>query len=192
MPTQAEYSQAILKAQLINATDGNDLILCEMSGCDANWSKALCQFRQIQGALFCYEIGDYTSDTAVYFYNTLLEMVGLKYPAGVTPDPDAQVPSIVIITEGSTVNTTTIPFTDQTTITLADYVNTYSVMYGRTPLICQIYVDNGSNPASPDFGTAPVINFVISGDPTSGYADVTWGYGVPTTGYILLSGVQGS
>jgi hypothetical protein len=97
-----------------------------------------------------------------------------------------------VVDGGSTINTTQIPFVNQTTITLSNYVANYSVQYGRTPLICQIYVDNGSNPAYPDFGTAPAINFVVSGDPSSGYADVTWGFGLGTTGYILLSGVENS
>lgn len=98
---------------------------------------------------------------------------------------------IKITTTGSIINSTQIPFTAQTTIVLT-YTSALIALYGKTPLVCQIYVDNGSNPASPDFGTAPIIDFVVSGDPTSGFASVTWGYGVPTTGYIYLSGVMGS
>ena len=114
---------------------------------------------------------------------------------GGNTNPNAQIPDTTIIingTTGSVINTTQIPFVNQTTITLSNYVANYSTLYGKTPLVCQIYIDNGSNPAYPDFGTAPAIDFVVSGDPSSGFADVTWGYGVATTGYILLSGVMGS
>jgi len=97
MPTENEYVQAVLKAQLVTAQAGNELILCEQSGCDADWSEVLCQYRQIQGALFCLEIEDYTSDTAVYFYNTMLEIVGLKYLVDVVPDPNAQLPAGIVI-----------------------------------------------------------------------------------------------
>jgi hypothetical protein len=102
MPTLDEYTQAILKAQLVTADDGNVLVLSEMSGCPADWSKALCEYRQIQGALLCLEIGDYTSATALYFYDVMLGIVGLKYPADVVPDPNSQLPSgIVVNVEGS-------------------------------------------------------------------------------------------
>jgi len=97
MPTANEYSQAILRAQLVTADAGTQLILCEQSGCTADWSEALCNYRKIRGALFCYSIGDYASDTALSFYNTMLEIAGLKYTDGVTPDPNAQVPSIIIV-----------------------------------------------------------------------------------------------
>jgi hypothetical protein len=102
MPSQNDFTQAVLKAQLITAGDGNDIILSEMRGCEEDWSHALCQYRQIQGALFCLQIGDYVSNTAVYFYNVMLGIVGLKYTDGVTPDPNAQLPSgITVIVEGS-------------------------------------------------------------------------------------------
>ncbi len=102
MATQEQYTQAVLKAQLVTAQTGNELILCEMGGCDADWSQALCQYRQIQGALFCLTIGDYISDTAVYFYNVMLAIVGLKYTADVVPDPNAQPPEgITIIIDGT-------------------------------------------------------------------------------------------
>ena len=97
MPTQNQYTQAVLKAQLVTADSGNELILCEQSGCDADWSEALCQYRQIQGALFCLEIGDYTSDTAVKLYNAMLEIAGLKYLVDVVPDPNAQLPAGIVI-----------------------------------------------------------------------------------------------
>lgn len=100
--TAEQYSQAVLKAQLVNANDGDGLLLCEISGCPADWSKNLCQYRQIQGALFFLSIGDYVSDTAVYFYNTLLEIIGLKYPGDVVIDPNAQVPGIIIVNPPST------------------------------------------------------------------------------------------
>lgn len=97
MPTQDQYTQAVLKAQLVTAGDGNAIILSEMKGCEQDWSHALCQYRQIQGALFCLQIGDYVSATALYFYNVMLEIVGLKYTDGVTPDPNAQLPSGIVV-----------------------------------------------------------------------------------------------
>lgn len=101
MATQNQYSQAVLEAQLVTANSGNTLVLAEMMGCTTDWSKVLCQFQQIQGALFCLSIEDYTSDTAVYFYNVMLEIVGLNYLDGVTIDPNAQLPDgIVIINTG--------------------------------------------------------------------------------------------
>jgi hypothetical protein len=107
-------------------------------------------------------------------------------------NPNAQIPGTVvnIINQGSVINETTIPFTNQTTITLSSYVANYSLRYGKTPLVCQIYVDNGSDPAYPDFGTSPAIDYVVNGDPTSGYSSVTWTYGAATTGFIMLAGVQ--
>jgi|GEM_PF-5869378 len=104
--TQQEFTQAVLKAQLVTADSGNELILCEQSGCDADWSEVLCQYMQIQGALFCLEIGDYISDTAVKLYNAMLEIAGLKYLVDVVPDPNAQLPSGITISVIGTTSAT--------------------------------------------------------------------------------------
>lgn len=97
MPTQNQYSQAVLKAQLVTANSGNTLLLQEMSGCVADWSISLCQYRQIQGALYYLSIGDYTSASSVYFYNAMLDIVGLNYLDGVVPDHNAQLPDGIVI-----------------------------------------------------------------------------------------------
>lgn len=101
MPTQNQYSQAVLKAQLVSANYGNSLVLAEMGGCMVEWGIALCQYQQIQGALYFLSIGDYTSDQSVYFYNAMLEIAGLNYLDGVTPDPNAQLPGGIVIVNPS-------------------------------------------------------------------------------------------
>lgn len=114
---------------------------------------------------------------------------------GGNTNPNYQPPNgtiINVINQGSIVNETIIPFTAQTTIELAYYNTTYAQRFGSTPLVCQIYVDNGSDPAYPDTETAPAILHVINGDPSSGLLSITWTYPEITTGYILLSGVENS
>jgi len=110
---------------------------------------------------------------------------------GGNTNPNAQIPGTVIniVNAGSVINSTETPFTNQTTITLS-YNTSLANRYGKTPMICQIYVSDGAGGFNPDFGTAPDITYVVANDPTSGFASVTWGYGVSTTGYIYLSGVQ--
>lgn len=100
MPTQQQYSDAILRAQVVNAQDGLELINREMSGCDCNWSNTLCNFRQINGALTCFSIADYTSATAVYFYNLMLK-IGAPYREDIDIDTNFQAPGIIIIVEGT-------------------------------------------------------------------------------------------
>lgn len=99
MPTQEQYSDAILRAQIVNAQDGLVLINKEMSGCASNWADALCNFRQIDGALTCFTIGDYVSATAVYFYNLMLK-IGAPYRESADIDPNFQPPDGIIIDGG--------------------------------------------------------------------------------------------
>jgi len=193
MATQSETQNTLLAASLkvANLVNTNGTTLAA-GGLTVEWGY----INVIQRAINCvqrqYNLGDYVSAPFIIAYNRLLNFVGIDTGGSINPNAQGGSTIINATINGSVINTTTIPFTNQTTITLANYVINYSVMYGKTPLVCQIYVDNGSNPAYPDFGTAPSIDFVVSGDPSSGFADVTWDYGLPTTGYILLSGVMGS
>lgn len=193
MATQQEVSNTLLAASLkvANLVNTNGVILSS-GGLTVEWGY----INVIQRAINCvqrqYNLGDYVSAPFIIAYNRLLNFVGIDTAGNINPNAQGGGTVINTINTGDTINTIQIPFTNQTSVTLANYVSSYSALYGKTPLVCQLYVDNGSNPASPDFGTAPQINFVVSGDPTSGYADVLWDFGLPTTGYILLSGVMGS
>ena len=193
MATQAQVQNTLLAASLkvANLVNTNGTFLAA-GGLTVEWGYINLMQRAINCVQRQYNLGDYISSPFIIAYNRLLIFVGIDAPG--TINPNAQIPetTIVVVDTGSIINTTQIPFVNETTITLSDYVATYSQQYGSTPIVCQIYVDNGTTPAYPDFGTAPAIDFVVSGDPTSGYATVTWGYGLATTGYILLSGVQGS
>ena len=191
--TQNEMSQAILKAQLVNANEGLSLINQEVAGCPANWSAVLCRFRQIAGAQFLYTIGDYVSDTATYFYNTLLSYVGLQYPSDVVPDPNAEIPgtTFIINNNGSVVTSTRFYFTNATSFVLSNYQAVFYSTYGSNPSL-QAFVSNGDSTFSPDNGNAPVYTYVTPGDDTSGIDTITFGWPVATTGYIQLMGVKPS
>lgn len=102
MPTQETYTNAVLKAKLVTAYDGDDILLKEMAGCSTDWSQALCLFRQIAAAEFFLKIEDYTSDAAVYSYNVMLQIIGLRDLEDVQVDPNAQPPGgITIVTGGA-------------------------------------------------------------------------------------------
>ncbi len=194
MATQSQVQNTLLAATLkvANLVNTNGITLAA-GGLTAYWGYINVVQRAINCVRRQYNLGDYSSGPFIIAYDRLLNFVGIDTPGNI--NPNAQTSGTTIIVNGpggSIINTTQIPFTNQTTITLSNYVANYSARYGKTPLVCQIYIDNGSNPAYPDFGTAPAIDFVVSGNPASGFADVTWGYGVATTGYILLSGVENS
>jgi hypothetical protein len=90
---------------------------------------------------------------------------------------------------GSTINTARIPFNNETVITLASYQSAYYPLYGNTPIVVQIFVQDLSGGFEPDYGTAPVYTYLTPGNPASGIVSIAWGYGVATSGYILISGV---
>ena len=92
---------------------------------------------------------------------------------------------------GAIVNSTIIPFTGQTTISLLSYQSAYYSTYGNTPYV-QIFVADGTGKYNADMSTSPKYTYVISGNPSSGIVSIVWTYPVATNGYILISGVQPS
>lgn len=195
MPNQSNIQQTILNGKyslaiLVN----NNLTLVSNGGLAIKECFIDFYNLTLQALINQYAIGDYISSTTTTLYDRINSFVGIPY--GAVVDPNFQNPGIIIdvITAGSKINTTTIIFSNQTAITLSAYQATYFALYGNTPYV-QIFVaiyDNLGNIINyaPDEGTAPLYTYTTPGDPASGIASIAWGYGVATTGYVLLSGVM--
>lgn len=108
-----------------------------------------------------------------------------QFDGSVNPNFQPTGNTVINITNTVDVNATKIPFTDATEIILSDFQSTYAPLYGDNATV-SIWVANGDGTYSQDNGTAPTITF-LGGDIR--FPDTyTWGYGVPTTGYIQISG----
>lgn len=187
MPTQNQYLEAIGRAGLTVADEALALVNAEKGGCQTDWSNVFCEVKKIRCAQFFFRMGDYVSDDAVLFYNQLLGIAGTNH-SDATIDPNAQIPNIIINvnTMGSNVNSTTIPFTNQTTISITGYQSTYYPSYGNNPVV-SMWIANGDGSYNEDTGNVPTIVRDGSGNIQS----ITWGaYPVNVSGYVSLLGVQ--
>lgn len=160
---------------------------------------------QLDNKIYCYAqavrrqyiLGDLTSVKFLKVYDYLGKLVGIpKYNDIMNAiNPYYQGPYLSIdITNNNTgaiVNSTIIPFTGQTTISLLSYQSAYYATYGNTPYV-QIFVADGTGKYNADMSTSPKYTYVISGNPSSGIVSIVWTYPVATNGYILISGVQPS
>ncbi len=180
----------ILTAQLklANITLANITAL-QGGALSVNWDTAIKGNRGILAVQNRYLLGDTSSVAFRIAYACLTSFVG-QYAGGAI-DPNAQNPGTVIsvINTGSKINSTIYPFVNQTTISLLSYQSGYYPLYGNKPYL-QIFVADGVGGFTPDYGTAPDYTYVVPNDATSGIVSVTWGYGIATTGYVLVSGVQ--
>ena len=97
--TQGEYFNAIGRAGLVFSDGVLENINAEKAGCTPCWDNALSQMKKIEGAEFFYRNGDYAvSDDSAIFYSYMLNIAGSQY-SDATPDPNVQLPGVVIITE---------------------------------------------------------------------------------------------
>ena len=188
MSIQTQVGNTLLAAQLKAANMVlSNIVSLQGGALSVSWKASIKATRGINVINYKLSIGDLSSASFQTSYACLTAFVGTF--AGGAIDPNAQNPGVVIdVTGGSIVNSTKIPFTNQTTIILANYNSVYAPIYGNNATI-QIFVSDGAGGFSPDSVTAPLYEYVVSGDINSGIASVTWGYGVPTSGYIQISGV---
>lgn len=183
-------SDEILTGQLkvANLTLSN-IIALQGGILSVNWDTAIKGNRSVLAVQNRYSLGDTSSTTFKTAYACLSMFVG-QY-AGGNIDPNAQNPGTIInvTNTGSKINSNIYPFTNQTTISLLSYQSVYYALYGNNPYV-QIFVADGVGGFNPDYGTAPDYTYVVSNDATSGIASIGWVYGVATSGYVLVSGVQ--
>lgn len=190
MPTLDTYQQAILSAQLIaaNLCTAN-LNQIKVGNSDVSYNRIkLFQYYTV-GLGFQLNQLDYTSSTTLTIYDRLSSLMGLDTTANVI-DPSYQAPNTTIIVEGGggTAKSEPIYFTNQTTVTITAYQNTYAPQFGNSPVL-QIYVSNGDGTYSQDTGTTPTITYV-GGIIANGINTITWSYGLPTSGFIIIMGVE--
>lgn len=79
-----------------------------------------------------------------------------------------------------------VPFS-ATTWTLGSYQTTYYPIFGNYPQI-QVWILNPDGTYSWDNSTAPIVTYVVSGDPTSGISSISWNFPASTNGYVIISG----
>jgi hypothetical protein len=101
MPTQAEYSDAVYRAALVNVDEVSLLVTAEKYGKpNIDWSEALCHAFKVEVGVYCMSVEDYTSEASISLYNDLLSIAGAGYSDGITTDPNAQIPNVIIVNPG--------------------------------------------------------------------------------------------
>jgi len=168
---------------------GINLILQKNGQCAPGIKNITALKRIIRCLTFQINANVVDTDTNT-LYNCLLKTLA-GFNSNYTIDPSVIIPGTTIIISGggSKVNSAIIPFNNQTVILLAGYQATYYPTYGNTPYV-QIFVADGVGGFAQDNGTAPDYTYVTPGNPASGITSITWAYGVVTSGYVLISGVQ--
>jgi|GEM_PF-7089978 len=192
--TQAQVQNTLLAASLKVA----NLVLVNYTSLtggalSVQWGYINYMQRAINCVQRQYNLADYVSVPFIKAYDKLLQLVGTLGIGAINPFAQGgAIGQINITVSGSMVNTTIITFVNATTVILSNYNTVYAPTYGKTPLVCQIYVSDGMGGFTPDYTTSPDYVYVTSGVPSSGIVSITWTYAIPTTGFILLSGVQNS
>lgn len=193
MPTINQISDKISRGKLLQANLVKVAIQYEVTGDEPkNWGEIVCLSQLIQ-ALTAQVVGqDYTSATTVNLYNQLTDKLGFQYVDGAVIDPNAQQSAGIIFIgnqPGQVINSNIIPFVNQTEVSLSNFQGAYYPLYGNTRQI-QVFVSDGANGFNPDYGNVPVYEYTIAGNETSGIASVTWGFPIPTSGYISIFGIK--
>lgn len=189
MPTQTNIENTLLSARYQMAVlCTNNLNLIKVGNNNVLWAAARNYNRNIKALSFLYDIEDYTSSTAISLYNCLNKQIGIDTTVN-TIDPNYQAPNTTIIINAGSGNVSSEPiyFTNQTVVTITSYQAVYAPLFGNNPVL-QLYIAVGDGSYAQDVSTAPIITYVVSGDPTSGISTISWGFGIPTSGYIQILG----
>jgi hypothetical protein len=194
MPTQTQVQQIILSAEWKRANLIFNRYTALTAGFKTYYENEIRRYRYLIAAVTRqYQLGDYTSTNFQIVYDCLSTLVGIDTSVN-TIDPNYKGPNTIINVVsgggGSTVNSTQILFSNQTTVSITGYQAEYATEFGKNPLSVQIFVSDGVGGFAPDYGTAPDFTYAVPNDPSSGVSSITWGYPVPTSGYISIFGVQ--
>lgn len=191
MLTQQQYSNVVYTASRANAELVEILRGREAMGCVVKWNTASCQDLKIKSGFFSLRVGDYTSEAAVDIYNQLLD-IGSTWAGGIAFDPNAQVP-------GTTINITTVLNAEANydrikfgesggvfTVSLSDFQANYVSKYGDNAIVQLFVTVDDFATMQEDTGTVPTI--VNLGGDVNKPDSYTWTFGIPTTGYIQITG----
>jgi len=191
MLTQQQYTDVVYTASRANAALVKTLREKEALGCVVKWNTASCQGLKIKSGFFSLRVGDYSSEAAVDIYNQLLD-IGSTWAGGIAFDPNAQVP-------GTTINITTVLNAQANydrikfgvgggvnTISLSNFQATYAVKYGDNAIVQLFITTDDFATMQEDTGTVPTI--VNLGGDVNKPDSYTWTFGIPTTGYIQITG----
>lgn len=183
-------STDILTAQL-KIANMVDLNITAMTGgnTSVNWHPTIKATRGVNVVSNRLGLGDTSSPIFQAAYACMMAFVG-NYGAG-TIDPNAQNP-------GTTINVTTvvqaqanytrIEFVGVDTVSLSNFQATYALIYGDNAIVEVFVTTDNYATMQQDTGTVPTI--VNLGGDINKPDSYTWAWGIPTTGYIQITGFK--
>lgn len=176
-------SLAIARAYYVELLAAYILLL--KNGCDdkKQYAKLKCLDRLITYLTSCV-YGDVNNDTTTANYKNLLNLISTYSGSALVVNPDVVIPGTTITVQSAL----SIPperkyFTNSDTPSIADWQGVYASRFGNNPTLA-IFLDNGSGFYTQDVSASPTLEF--NGTETL-LLSVQYGFGIPQTGYILIS-----
>jgi hypothetical protein len=191
MLSQQQYSDVVYTASRANAALVQTIRAREALGCVVKWNTASCQDLKIKSGFFSLRVADFSSVASVDIYNQLLD-IGSTWAGGIAFDPNAQVPETTIdITTvlNAQANYDRIKFGEGGgvfTASLSNFQATYIAKYGDNAIVQLFVTVDDYATMQEDTGTVPTI--VNLGGDINKPDSYTWTFGIPTTGYIQITG----
>lgn len=198
MPSNTQIQNTLLSARLlmanmvltnVNAETGGDL--------NVDWHPATRYYLNIKALQRQFNLGDYISANTVAIYDCLNTLMGYNIAPNVI-DPNYHIPGSIIniVTPVSVFNESGPIYFNLTVspyvLTISNWQTNYYPLYGDKPALLMIVtVDNSSGQPvwTQDTATVPTYSFV-GNDPGQHTTDITWTFGAPTSGYILIGGLK--
>lgn len=198
MPTLEQIVDKQTRAKLVHA----DMVakanaLETRGGVYAEWNRIYALRATMDGMDNLVTFEDYVSVNAVRLYKLLECFVASRFPDGANLNPYAQQdPGVIYVGNQppdpqSEYSFQKIFFNNATEVTLSNYHTVYYPLFGNGPTLAVynkfINPDTDVPYYSRDEQTGEDVTY-RNGDPQDDILTITWSYGVPTSGYILISG----
>lgn len=193
MLTPDQIANLLLRAQALQAEMARNNANKEYTGdLGVNWRKVNVLSQLIQAVSAALFVADYSSASMLSAFGNLTQCVGSRFATGVAVDPEAQIPGVTIIINtilNAQANYDRIKFGvggGVNIFSLSDFQATYVAKYGDNAIVeLFVTVDNFAT-VQEDTGTVPTI--VNIGGDVNKPDSYTWTWGMPTTGYVQITG----
>ena len=165
-----------------------NLVQLKVGNNELDWSKIRRLNRNINALQYQYNSGQYDTSFTLTLYNCLNSLVGFDTTVN-NLDPNFQNSTVVYditTVTNAQANYDRIKFSGVTSVSLSNFQATYVAKYGDNAIVQLFVTTDNYATVQEDTGTVPTI--VNLGGDVNKPDSYTWTFGIPTTGYIQITG----
>jgi len=189
MPSAQSIENTLLSASLLMANQCTaNLVQLSVGNDELSWASIRRLNRNINALQYQYNTGQYDATATVTVYNCLNSLIGFDTTIN-NLDPNFQNSTVVYDVTAVTnaqANYDRIIFGNVDTVSLSDFQATYVDRYGDNAIAELFVTTDAFATVQQDTGTVPTI--VNLGGDINKPDSYTWTFGIPTTGYIQITG----